>query len=164
MIVITGAASTGKSSLVNELKEKLSGDKFDIHDIDEADRWGDDYEAWRDAKVEYWLKQSIENRKLGIETILCGIIYPKHVVKSPAYAYAAPVEYINLDATPDVITQRYLKRRQVWLDRQIEISKELREELQVAENAQIIDTSNIPSSEVAERVVNLIQPTDAAQA
>ncbi len=76
MIFITGAASAGKTSLINRLKESLPSDKFDIHDIDEADKWGDDYESWRDAKVEFWLKQTIENRTKGIETILCGIIYP----------------------------------------------------------------------------------------
>jgi len=156
MIIITGAASAGKTSLIKRLKGQLPSDKYDIHDIDEADRWTDSYEDWRDAKIEYWLKQSIENHKRGIETILCGIIYPEHVTNLPSYAEAKPVEYINLDATPEEITERFLKRRQRWLNRQIEISKELRDELQNTENAHIIDTTGVDPDEIASKVTAII--------
>ena len=74
MIFITGAAGAGKSSVTRALKTHLPKDKFDIHDIDEADKWIDSYEDWRDAKIEHWLKVSIDNRKEGITTILCGIV------------------------------------------------------------------------------------------
>lgn len=164
MIFITGAASTGKTTLIDQLKQQLPVDKFDVHDIDEADRWGDDYEGWRDAKIEYWLKQSIQNKIAGIETILCGIIYPEYVTKSPSYTEAGPVTYINLSATPEVITERYLKRQKRWLDRQIEISQELRDELQGTKNAHIIDTSNIASDEVLTSVLKLISPAETNMA
>jgi len=157
MIFITGAASAGKTSVVKLLKQHLPSDKFDIHDIDEADRWTDDYENWRDAKIEHWLKQSIENREKGVETILCGIIYPEHVVKSPSYTEAEPVKYVLLDATPEVIKERYYKKMQPWLNRQMEISKDLKGELQNLENNQIIDTTNISSDVVAENLIKQIE-------
>lgn len=153
MIFITGASSTGKTSLIKRLKEQLPSDKFDIHDIDEADKWGDDYEGWRDAKIEYWLKQSIKNRGKGIETILCGIIYPEHVTKAPSYDEAQPVEYVLLDATPKAIEERFYKRKQSWLNRQMEISQELKKELQQVKNKHIVDTNSITSDDVAESLV-----------
>lgn len=153
MIFITSAASAGKTSVVKLLKERLPSDKFDIHDIDEADKWGDDYEGWRNAKIEHWLKQSIKNRKKGVETILCGIIYPEHVIKSPSYAKAQPVKYVLLDATPEVIKDRYYKKMERWLNRQMEISKELKIELKNIKNKQVIDTNNINSDAVMEELI-----------
>lgn len=153
MIFITGASSVGKTSLIKRLKEQLPSDKFDIHDIDEADKWGDDYESWRDAKIEYWLKQSIKNREKGIETILCGIIYPEHVIKAPSYTEAQPVEYVLLDATPKAIEERFYKRKRSWLGRQMEISQELKKELQQIENKHIVDTNSVTSDDVAENLV-----------
>lgn len=160
MIFITGAASAGKTSAIRLLKEMLPDDKFDIHDIDEADRWAGDYEAWRDAKIEYWLKQSIENKKKGIETILCGIIYPEHVVNAHSYAEAEPVEYILLDATPEAIRERYYKKMEPWLNRQMEISKELRTELAGLENKQVVDTVNASTVEVAQAIVSRINSSE----
>ena len=157
MIFITGAASTGKTSIVKRLKELLPNDKFDIHDIDEADKWGDDYEGWRDAKIEHWLKQSIENRKKGMETILCGIIYPEHVIKSRSYAKAGQVKYVLLDATPEAIKERYYKKMERWLNRQMEISKELKSELQNVKNKQVIDTDSITSDAVAENLAKHLE-------
>ncbi len=152
MILITGAASSGKTSAVKLLKEQLPADKFDIHDIDEADKWTNDYEGWRDAKIEYWLKQSIENRKQGIETILCGIIYPKDVVKPPSYSVAQPVEYILLDASPETIQDRYYKKMQPWLSRQKEISKELKSEFQNKPGIKVLDTTNTSSNDIARTI------------
>lgn len=159
MLFITGAANTGKSSLVKLLKEGLPSDKFDIHDIDEADRWTDDYESWRDAKIEHWLMQSIKNKKYGIETILCGIIYPDHVVKAPSYAEAKPVEYILLDATPEAIKGRYYKKMEPWLSRQIEISQEIKTELQGIEDKQIVDTTSATSDGIAESLIRKLDPS-----
>lgn len=158
MIFITGASSAGKTSLIKRLKEQLPSDKFDIHDIDEADKWGDDYESWRDAKIEYWLKQSIRNREKGVETILCGIIYPEHVMKAPSYTEAQPIEFVLLDAAPKVIKERYYKKRQPWLARQMEISQELKSELQHIQNTHIIDTNSITSDDVAEKLVKRLGP------
>ena len=112
MIFITGAASAGKTSVIRRLKEALPEGKFDIHDIDEADLWGDDYEGWRIKKIEYWLAKSIENRKHGIETILCGIIHPAIVEAAPSFVAAYPIEYILLEASPEVMAERFFKRKE----------------------------------------------------
>jgi thymidylate kinase len=149
MIFITGAASAGKTSLIKLLKEQLPADKFDIHDIDEADGWTDDYEAWRDAKIEHWLKQSIKNKQKGIETILCGIIYPEHAEKCASYTQAQPVEYILLDADADTMRQRFYKRMESRINRQIEISKELKLELEAIDNKTVVDTTRLSVGDIA---------------
>lgn len=161
MIFITGAASSGKTSLTKLLKAQLPSDKFDIHDIDEADRWSDDYEAWRDAKVEHWLKQSIENRKEGVETILCGIIYPEHAAKCPSYDAAQPVKYILLDASPEELTERFHKRMEGRINRQISISQELKKEVQDTENREVVETTNMAIEDIAGSVAGrLTSPVD----
>ncbi len=157
MIFIIGAASVGKTSLVNQLKEKLPARKFDIHDIDEADLWTDSYEKWRDAKIEHWLKQSIINRENGIETILCGIIYPAHVVKSSSYGLAKPVEYILLDAHADAIKERFYKRMESKINKQVEIAGELKSELQTVKNKQVVDTTDLSIEDIANTVLKTIR-------
>lgn len=149
MIFITGASSAGKTSLIDRLKKQLSRTKFDIHDIDEADRWTDNYEEWRDAKIEFWLQQSIKNREKGIETILCGIIYPKHVIRSPSYEAAAPVRYILLDADEGAIRERSYKRIESRISTQLAIAKDLKGELEDLKNKQIINTTNLSIENIA---------------
>jgi thymidylate kinase len=157
MIFITGAASTGKTSIVKQLKELLPASKFDIHDIDEADKWKpDQYEQWRDAKVEHFLKLSITNREKGIETVLCGIIYPEQAKKSPSFKKAEPVRFIFLDASPETIKERFYKRWQLRIDRQIEIENELRMEIDHQEHASVVNTDRISNSEASKTIKGLI--------
>ena len=143
MIFITGPASAGKTSLIKLLKEHLPKEKFDIHDIDEADKWTDDYVAWRDSKVEFWLKQSIKNRKKGIETILCGIIYPDAASKSPSYAAAQPVKFILLNTDAEELKQRFYQRMEGRINRQIEIGNELKAEVKSIDGAEIVETTSM---------------------
>lgn len=169
MIIITGAAAAGKSTVTRLLKEYLPKEKFDIHDIDESDKWTNSYEAWRDAKVEYWLRRSVGSKKAGITTILCGIIYPENVRQGGSYKAAAPVRYFLLDVTPEVLTQRYLSkvgskeekltgkaepgtRVERGLKRQIEITAELRQAYKNVEHAHIIDTNDTPARVIAESI------------
>lgn len=157
MIFITGAASTGKSSIVKALKERLPEDKFDVHDIDETDRWeADKYEEWRNAKVEHYLRESVVNRKEGVETILCGIIYPEQVKKSLSYEQAKPVKFIFIDASPEAITERFHKRWQSKIDCHIEIENELRSEIESLQNKTVVETSNIPSDSAADQVIEAL--------
>lgn len=153
MIFITGPASAGKTSLIKLLKEHLPKEKYDIHDIDEADKWTDDYIAWRDSKVEYWLKHSIENRKKGVETILCGIIYPDDVAKSPSYDKAQPVRYILLNADPEELKQRFYKRMEGRINRQIEIGKELALEVKSIDDGEIVETTGITTESITDIVI-----------
>jgi thymidylate kinase len=168
MIFITGASSTGKSTLIKHLKEVLPKDKYDVHDIDEADLWTDDYPAWRNEKIDYWLKQSLTNTKAGITTILGGIIYPDNVMQAPTYEPDIPLSYILLHASPEVITQRFnsrysTKKRaamtaeqrtelETRLKRQIEISDELKTAYEKLQGVTIIDTSDLSPEEVLRKV------------
>ncbi len=157
MIFITGAASAGKTSLIDRLKAQLPSDKFDIHDIDEADKWEDDYEAWRNAKIEQSLKQSIQNKKNGIETILCGIIYPEDVAKCHSFHDAGPIRYILLDASPEALKARFYMRLEGRINRQIEISNEIKKEILGIEGADIIDTSPLSTENITRLVTKKFQ-------
>ena len=165
MIIITGAAATGKSTVTRLLRELLPKDKFDIHDIDESDKWTNSYEEWRDAKVEYWLRRSISSNKAGITTVLCGIIYPENVRATTYYNGAIPIKYFLLDASPEAITSRFEQKleaqeksgvkgrnqindKAAWLKRQIEISQELRREYERMSEATVIDTTDLSIEEV----------------
>jgi thymidylate kinase len=169
MIIITGAAATGKSTVTRLLREQLPKDKFDIHDIDESDKWTNSYEEWRDAKIEYWLRRSISSNKAGITTVLCGIIYPENVRATNYYNGAIPIKYFLLDASLEAITSRFKRKleaqeksglkgrnqiddKEAWLKRQIEISLELREEYGQIDDATVIDTVNLPVDEVVGKI------------
>jgi adenylate kinase family enzyme len=170
MIIITGAAATGKSTVTRLMREQLPKDKFDIHDIDESDKWTNSYEEWRDAKIDYWLRRSISSNEAGITTALCGIIYPKNVTDADYYTDALPMKYFLLDAMPNTITTRFklkleaqeksgLKGRnqiddkEAWLKRQIEISRELRQEYGQMANATIIETTDLGIEDVLAKVM-----------
>jgi thymidylate kinase len=170
MIFITGAAAAGKSTVTKLLKDRLPSHEFDIHDIDESDKWTNDYEDWRDAKIEYWMRRSISSQKANIATTLCGIIYPEHVEASAYYKTTPVIQYFLLDAPAEAITARFKQklidrakngnqgRNQVknvdsWLKRQIEISTELREIYQNLPEAVVIDTSKTTAEEVADQIM-----------
>jgi broad-specificity NMP kinase len=169
MIIITGAAATGKSTVTRLLREQLPKNKFDIHDIDESDKWTNSYEEWRDAKIEYWLRRSISSNEAGITTVLCGIIYPENVTTAAYYTDSLPIKYFLLDASPEAITDRFKQKleaqqksgvkgrnqisdKAAWLKRQIEISQELRQEYAKIDTAIIIDTTDMTVEDVLAKV------------
>lgn len=172
MIFITGAGNVGKSSTTRILKQQLATDRYDIHDIDEADLWGDDYEGWKAKKVEYWLQQSIKNDEEGKSTILCGIIYPRDVRQAASYAKAHILVYFLLDADPDEIRKRWAKHYgdrfkeapvQSKMNRHLEIAKELRDAYTGVKPAHVIDTTREGAEEVAEQIIKALTDFEKTQ-
>ncbi len=173
IIFITGTGGAGKTTLIADLKRDLPAEKFDIHDIDEADRWGDNanYSAWRRAKIEYYLEQSKKNDKKGIDTILCGIIFPQGVLNSEVYP-GASARFILLDAEPDSIASRLRVRHttatEEWLREaganQAETALSLKKtfsdqmgvKLREKPRVDIIDTSHLSADEVLSKVKQLL--------
>ena len=162
MIYISGTGNVGKSSVTRLLKERMPRDKYDIHDIDESDLWTNDYEAWKAAKIEYWLQRAISSSEADITTILCGIIYPKNILNAPSYSSKISIACYLLDATPEVIQERwslhYGKRLEedskvaAKMKRHIEISQELRTAFKDMQQAHIIDTSSL-TIESVEKII-----------
>jgi len=173
IIFITGTGGVGKTTLITGLKRELPADKFDIHDIDEADRWGDNsnYPAWRRAKIEFYLEQSKKNDIVGIDTILCGIIFPQGVLNSEVYE-GASARFILLDAEPDSIASRLRVRHKTateeWLREaganQAETALSLKKtfsnqpgvKLRERPNVQVINTTHLSSNEVLNMVKQLL--------
>ena len=159
MVFITGAAGVGKSIIIEGLKKRLPRERFNIHDIDEADLWKDDYEAWRDKKIDYWLKQSQKNQ--SVITILAGIIYPKSVISAPSYPADQDVKYILIDASPRVHYERFMARSKNTnseaverkIRRHIEIQNELKSDLERIENVVTLDTTSLSPGDM----VNLVE-------
>lgn len=173
IILITGAGGAGKSTLIAGLKRELAADKYDIHDIDEADRWGDNsnYPAWMRAKIEHYLEQSKKNDKDGIDTILCGIIFPQGVLNSEMYE-GASARFILLDAGPDSIASRLRVRHKTatedWLREaeanQAETALSLKKtfsdkpgvRLRERPSVELIDTTHLSPDEVLSKVKQLL--------
>ncbi len=173
IIFITGAGGVGKSTLVEGLKRELPADKYDIHDIDEADLWGEEsnYKAWKQTKVEHYLEQSKKNDKVGIDTILCGIIYPQSVLNSEVYE-GASARFILLDAGPSAIAGRLRTRHtaatEEWLREaevnQAETARTLKQDfsdtpiarLKEKPDVALVDTTNLSPQEVLNQVKQLL--------
>ena len=173
LIFITGAAGVGKSSVTKLLQEQLPKDTYALHDIDESDKWTNDYEAWRDSKIDYWLQRGRSSDEAGITTSLCGIIYPENVEKAPSFSEDVLIQYILLDASADVITKRLLSkygtederrefdaektgRMKRKLKRQLEIADELRSVYTNRQDAYIIDTNRV-LSEVVDDILEKVK-------
>jgi dephospho-CoA kinase len=131
MVVITGAAGAGKSSVAERLRKMLSDwSRFVVLDTDlflhHAAR---DPAAW----VNDWLLLAHALAENRLVLVLCGSLDPNELMRAPAYRLLASLQVILLDCTDDIRRDR-LTRRPPWrgwdrekIELQVEHATTLRE-------------------------------------
>lgn len=164
---ISGVCGVGKSSIMPHLKSLLSSDKFEIHDFDERGVPDDADRNWRISESKYWIEKGMESAKTDKNTIICGFIKPDDIQNS-----LPEVEMILLDAKPEIIRERLMKRYSkdgIFDESQKVIGKPVREFIEdnvyfqepmkksfKEKNYPIINTSKLTPLEVAEKVASII--------
>jgi thymidylate kinase len=168
---VIGANGIGKTTVLNFLKNKLSGNGFSAHDFDERgvpDNAGKD---WRRSETEYWLSFGIENKKLNKNTVVCGFMKPEEIEETAQKLGDRPV-VILLDADSDTISERirsrYLgessiqelfrttnKSVEKFIEDNVYYSNILRDSC-LRNNYTIINTTKKTVSQVAEEVARFI--------
>lgn len=101
---ISGVCGSGKTTVGKALKEKLSPDEFDVHDLDERGVPGVDGRRWRLDETKYFIELGNTNAERGISTIISGFARPSEI------AELAPgqnnIVCLLLDAEPETIKER----------------------------------------------------------
>lgn len=102
---ISGVCGIGKSSLIPHLKNLLSPENYDVHDLDERGVPDGGGKKWHDAEVRYWIDIGNKNATNNISTIVCGFAEPEAVaqIKQPS---DLEIELIMLDASDDTLRSR----------------------------------------------------------
>ena len=74
IFLITGVNGIGKSTLMSQLKNKLEGDIFNIHDFDERGVPDNANQEWRLSETLHWIKVGKENINNAKATVICGFM------------------------------------------------------------------------------------------
>ena len=164
---ISGVNGVGKSTLIPHLRELLPKEKYVVYDFDKRGVPDGADHAWREAEIKYWLAEAAQLAKEGKETIICGF------AKKTDFEPGAPVEIIVLDAKPETIRERLIKRYTkdgVFDETQKVIGKPVNEFIEnnvwyaekmraecAAAGCPIVDTSTATPEEVARSVVEIIK-------
>lgn len=167
---VSGVNGVGKSTLIPHLRALLPADKYAVYDFDKRGVPDGADHSWRKNEIKYWLEESARNAVEGKETVVCGF------TKKTDFEPGAEVEVIVLDATPEIIRERLVKRYTkdgVFDETQKVIGKPVNEFIEGnvwyadkmrtecgAAGCPIVDTSAISPEEVASTVAALIQKAE----
>ncbi len=170
---ISGVSGVGKSSALEHLKKLLPQDKFDIRDFDERGVPAGGGSAWHKKETANWLSVGTENARLGKSTIICGFNEPKRVRLVQDETHPV-VELILLHASGDIVRKRLLgryptKESEKEIERAagkplIQFAEECAtyapklRDIFSKEGCRIIDTDTKTPLEVAQEIVEMVQP------
>ena len=172
---ISGGSGAGKSTVMDLVKNKLPHSEYHIHDMDEVGVPDDVDEQWRIEQTENWIKEGTKNSEHHIKTIIFGITRPEelHAALDKLQVSTDMVGAFLLDANPEVLRSRLERRYQVrsgvesevmvtgkpveqFIGDSINFARILREEAQ-KHGYEVINTSDLEPSQVAERVIETIE-------
>jgi broad-specificity NMP kinase len=164
---VSGVNGVGKSTLIPHLRTHLPPEKYVVFDFDKRGVPDGADHAWRKNEIKYWLEEAARNAHENKEIVVCGF------AKKEDFEPGAAVEIIVLDASPEVIRERLVKRytkngvfdenQKVigkpvndFIENNVWYVKTMREECEAA-GCPIVDTSNATPEQTAARVAELIQ-------
>lgn len=172
---ISGGSGAGKSTVMDLVKSKLPDFEYHIHDMDAVGVPDDVDEQWRIEQTENWIKEGTRNSKSNIKTIIFGITRPEelHAALDKLHVSTDMVGVFLLDANPEILRSRLERRYQVhsgiesgvivtgkpveqFIGDSINFARILREEAQ-KHGYEVINTSELEPSEVAEKVIETIK-------
>ena len=166
LFFVTGVPGIGKTSIIGHLKGLL-GDRYEVHDFDERGVPDNVSVRWRMREMAHWTKESVDNGRRGISTVVCGNVMPSEA--------SAEVEsaFICLDATDEKLRERLEGRykdpksvedlkRMTGLTPEESVRVNLRNAPPLRRECEsrsipTVDTSDIPPEKVAEKVAEFIR-------
>lgn len=168
---ISGVCGVGKSTVMPYLKSLLPPSKYSIFDFDERGVPDNADRKWRILESQHWIDEGNLLALKNKSTIICGFIKPDDL-SSLTDKESAEIKLILLDADPETIRQRLIKRytkKDVFDESQKVIGMPVNEfiannvyfsrkmkDLFEKQDHSVIDTSNLTPGEVAKGVVNII--------
>ena len=175
IIVVTGVATSGKSTLLAQLRldGTIRGVKF--LDMDRAKLPQENREIWRLARLEKLFRRAVDNNQNSQSSIIFGIGLPSEIINSSAYSTDLSVGYILL-TLPIKDYENRMKRRIIkqlgtgafrrhyvkqWNSENLaytrELSRQLKKEVGHQANKLIIDTSKLDPIEVSQLAAEYIK-------
>ena len=106
---ISGVSGVGKSSLIPHLKDLLSPDGFEVHDLDERGVPDDGGRTWHDNEVRHWIDVGNKNATRGVSTVICGFAEPEGLARV-SQEKDLPIIVCLLDASDDTLRARLVGR------------------------------------------------------
>lgn len=172
---ISGVSGVGKTSTMNHLKKMLSGDKYDVRDLDERgvpDGGGLD---WLNKETRHWLDVATQNALKGKSTVICGFANPELFEKVYKQGEDIPAQIILLHASGKFLEQRLRDRHatpesikeieraagvpiEQFIKNNIEFAPKFRKIFE-KKSYPIIETDNKTPEEVAREAVRIITST-----
>lgn len=171
IFLITGVNGIGKSILMSQLKNKLEGDIFNIHDFDERGVPDNADREWRQSETLYWVSVGKENINNVRGTVICGFMkFPE--IENALSQLGVDAHICLLDADEKTISRRILGRypdpeSMAELERttgktpekfamdNVWVSSKFRQEAKEKDYL-IVDTSKLSPEEVGQKVVDWI--------
>ena len=172
---ISGVSGVGKTSTMNYLKKMLSGDKYDVRDLDERgvpDGGGLD---WLNEETRHWLDVATQNALDGKSTVICGFANPELFEKVYKQGEDIPAQIILLHASGKFLEKRLRNRhatpesiREIERAAGVPVEQFIKNNIEFApkfraifENSgyPIIETDNKNPEEVAREAVQIITST-----
>lgn len=168
---ISGANGVGKSTILPFLKALLPHSKFSVFDFDERGVPENADRNWRISESKYWINEGNRLAQKNKGTIICGFIKPDDL-PGLTDKESAEIRLILLDAKPEIIRQRLIKRytkNNVFDESQKVIGKPVdkfiessvyfsvkMKEIFKEQGCLIVDTSDLTPKEVAKEVADII--------
>lgn len=171
IFLITGVNGIGKSTLLSQLKNKLEGSIFDIHDFDERGVPNNADRQWRQTETFHWVGVGKENEGRAKSTVVCGFMKFSEI-EGTLSQLGTDANICLLDADEETISHRILGRYpdsesvaelqrttgktpekfamdNVWVSSKF--SQEAKEK-----GYSIVDTTNLSPEEVGQKVIDWI--------
>jgi len=172
---VSGVCGVGKSTVIPYLKSLLSQSRYSVFDFDERGVPENADRNWRMSESKHWIDKGSKLARENKNTIICGFIKPDDL-PGLADKKSAEIRLILLDAEPETIRQRLIKRytkNDVFDESQKVIGKPVKEFIESnvyfsvemkdifnEYNCSIVDTSKLLPEEAAKRVVDIIRTKD----
>jgi len=166
---ISGSCGVGKTSVLSELKNNLSKELYDFHDLDE--RGYKSIEGWRLSELKFFKEQAEKNLEKGITTFISGFSRPAEVFDS--LKENKHVTIILLHAEPETIRERIINRYPTEESKKAFFQKHNKTVEQFSDDnanyvttfkkdfelspTHIINTDNLSPKDVAEKIIDFIQ-------
>ena len=155
---ISGACASGKTSIIEPLKEALH--EFIICDFDAVGVPNHPTKEWREKTTRRLINAYFVQTNEKYEQIIIGLTIPQEVKKLLPQRYWKNVIYILLDVSPEEqhkrLQKRGEKREYILNDKEEKVFRFRNFLAESGFSYFIIDTTTLTSQEVAERTIDII--------
>ena len=140
---ITGTSGSGKTTVMDHLKEQLPVSHFAVHDFDEVGVPDNADQAWRIATTQYWIEKAQHYATQNQATVICGVTVPSEVMEAIKHTSLQPCfAFLKIDDA--TIKQRLQARgwHEQLIQDNINWAHFLESEIRATQQHLIIETSH----------------------